>query len=352
MIAGTAARLAAGGHMGRGEARAAAAELLSGRASDGDGAAFLAALAEKGETDEELLGMLDALDAGAIRADLPGARRRSPVDVCGTGGDGGRTFNVSTAAAFICAAAGAPVAKHGNRSSRRGSWGSADVFERLGCRPDAPPGEAASDFERLGICFMFAPAFHPSMRHVARARMLAGRRTAFNLLGPLCNPAGVRRQLVGVTPGGMLERVPRLLAARGAERAAAVTSSGGADELTTDSRGLACTVSAGEDPVTEAVDPWALGLARSLPGDLAASSPGEAFAAFAGAVDGTAPRAVRETAALNAGMALAVAGLADGLADGLAAATEAVEGGAAAGLLRRFAREHGAGEALERGRPA
>ena len=339
MIAGLAARAAAGGDLAYEEAGAAVREALAG-AGAAEVAGLLGALADKGETDDELLGMLDAMMGAAVRAEAPGA-----IDVCGTGGDGLSTFNASTAAAFIAAAAGARVAKHGNRSSSGGT-GSADIFERLGCDLRAGPAEARASLERHGICFLFAQRYHPAMARVAGARRMLGRRTAFNLLGPLANPAGVSAQLVGVPDAGLLRRIPAILGRRGAERAMAVRSGNGADELETGAANEACSLGPG-GVSCEVVRPEDLGLRRSGPGEISVGGPDEAFSAFAGAVAGTARRAVVETAALNAGGALAVTGLAPSLGDGVRAALDTVKDGGAWRLLEGFVRDAGDAASLE-----
>ena len=189
--------------------------ILTGSAAPAQIAAFLLGLREKGETVDELVGAARAMRAHAVP--LPGAPPGA-VDTCGTGGDGARTFNVSTAAALVAAAAGVPVAKHGNRAMS-GSAGSADVLEALGVVIELDPAVLARCLDEVGIGFLFAPAFHPAMRHVAAVRRELGVRTLFNLLGPLANPAGVRRQVVGVGDPRLLEPLARVLAELGGERA-------------------------------------------------------------------------------------------------------------------------------------
>ena len=389
------ARLRAGGPpLARAEAAAAADEMLDGEcgagaaatadsaAQGGESAAgagdrlaadLLLAMAGRGETEGELLGFLDAVSSRVIAIDLPGPPRRfggaGAIDVCGTGGDGMRTVNVSTAAAFVAAAAGVPVAKYGNRSSSGGT-GSADIIEALGCDLGAGPGAAASAFGRLGICFMFAPAHNPAMRNVAAARRIAAARTAFNVVGPLTNPARVRRQLVGVSAPALLGTVPRLLAARGADLAVAVRSSDGMDELSSavpsdvcEARAGAGAEGGGNDPRGEAavrryrIDPSSLDLRgrRSRDGGpkasgLRAASAAESLQKFVAALDGTAGRTVQDTVELNAAAALYAGGAADSIPDGLAAARGAVESGRASGLLDAFVSLCGMPERLEEAR--
>lgn len=314
--------------------------MLSGGMPEAECADLLRSMAERGETDEELLGMLEAVDGMACRWGPAEA-----IDMCGTGGDGAGTFNVSTAASFVAAAAGCAVAKHGNRSSS-GACGSADVFEALGCDLDAGPRRAEELLSRHRICFMFAPRFHPAMKRVAGARRRAGGRTAFNLLGPLANPAGVAAQLVGVAPGFGPERMARLLAGRGAERAMAVCSQDGADELVT-SCPCSYALESGGASERGTLSPEDAGLDRCRPEELRVAGRAEALSAFAGAVDGTAPRAVWQTAAFNAGAGLFVSGAAPSVKEGVEASVEAVRSGAAAKKLDAFVADAGRPELLE-----
>ena len=332
-----------------------------GGADDDAAAALLREMACRGESEGELLGFLDAVSARVIGVDLPAPPGRfggaQAIDVCGTGGDGMRTVNVSTAAAFVAAAAGVPVAKYGNRSSSGGT-GSADVVEALGCDLWAGPGAAADAFGRLGICFMFAQAHNPAMKNVAAARRIAACRTAFNVVGPLTNPARVRRQLVGVSSQGLLETVPRLLvAARGAELAVAVRSSDGMDELSAAVPSDVCEARAadgggngrrrrrGDAEVRRyRIDPSSLDLRGRRPRrgggpgapDLRTASAAESLQKFVAAVDGTAGSAVQDTVELNAAAALYAGGAVAGIPDGLAAARGAVESGRASRLLDGF----------------
>lgn len=347
-----------GGRLTREGAAAAMRDVLSGSAPDAGIARLLGLLAERGETAGELEGMLDAMMERCVGA---GPVPDGAIDVCGTGGDGARTFNVSTAAAFVASAAGAAVAKHGNRSSSGGT-GSADMLEALGVDLGAPPGAAASDVAACGIGFMFAPVHHPAMKAAAAARRaLAGTRTALNLLGPLANPAGVRRQLVGVSSEAHLGLLPEMLARRGSERAMAVRSANGLDELCTCSAGETVTAgrvaggaadgAAGGPPRTFAirgrVDPGALGLRASELAEIVPAGPREALRMMVGAIDGTACRAAVDTAALNAGAALVVAGIAGSVGDGLERALGAISSGAASRRLDEFVGRRGRRGLLE-----
>jgi len=186
--------------------------ILSGKISDQDTANFLKNLRDKGESDVELLGMLDKMQSFSIQ--ISPKHKSTIIDVCGTGGDNLQTFNISTTAAFVIAAAGGAVAKHGNRSVS-GVSGSADIFEYFGYDLNAPPQRVTEIIEKFGIGFMFAQKFHPSMKNVAKARKMIGGRTAFNLLGPLSNPAQVKNQLIGVFSDTFLQRLVLLLKKKG-----------------------------------------------------------------------------------------------------------------------------------------
>jgi len=314
------------------EAGLAMGAIMDGEAQPSQIAGLLMALALKGERPAEMVGFARAMRQRAV----PLPRAVAPVfDTCGTGGDGASTFNVSTAAAIVVAGAGAgvKVAKHGNRavSSR---CGSADVFQALEIDLDAPPERVVDALDHVGLAFFFAPSWHPSMRHAGPTRRELGVRTAFNLLGPLTNPAGARRQLVGVSRPEHTELIARALGALGAERAWVVHGAGGLDELST----------LGHTKVSELrhgmvntfwVHPSDVGLATATPDDLAGGSAEENAAMIRELLEGGAgPR--RDVVLFNAGAALLVAGVAESLADGIRVAAETVESGRAADTLRRF----------------
>lgn len=318
-------------------------EILSGQCSDADIAEFLKSLSERGETDAELEGMLDSMMNHCVNVNL---NLDSLIDVCGTGGDGARTFNVSTSAAFIAASAGARVAKHGNRSSS-GAIGSADMFEQLGVELGSTPEQIVKMIDSHRIAFMFAPQFHPAIKNAAAARkLIAGTRTALNLLGPLANPARLKRQLVGVSSKVHLERIPSILTRRGATSVIAVRSANGLDELSTSSKGIAIIAKNGQIERIE-VSPADLRLAESEIGDLQVKDMDEALGAFVGAIDGTASRPIVETAALNAGAALVVSGIAESIKTGLELALETIRSGSSARLLEGFVKSYGKFEKLE-----
>ena len=212
-------------------------DVLSGKTTDTENADFLSNLADKGETDDELLGMLDKMQEFSLK--IEPKNTGTIIDMCGTGGDKLQTFNISTTASFVVAAAGGIVAKHGNRSSS-GISGSADIFEYFGYDLNLEPPKIAKVLEKHNICFMFAQKFHPAMRHVSAARKQLGKRTAFNLLGPLSNPAGVKNQLVGVFSIEYLDRLPLILKRKGVENIMTVRSDDGMDEFSTSSTNRVC----------------------------------------------------------------------------------------------------------------
>lgn len=337
MITDTITRLQRGLDMTKDEAGAAVEEMLSGNTGDVQNARFLSSLAVKGETDEELLGMLEMMRKFALKVTPNGAE--TAIDMCGTGGDGLGTFNISTAASFVVAAAGGKVAKHGNRSNS-GVSGSADVFEYFGYDLGMEPGLVSEILDRHGICFMFAQKFHPAMRHVAAARKAVGGRTAFNLLGPLSNPAGTKNQLVGVSSADMLERIPSILKKSGAESAMTVMAANGMDEFSTASNNSVRMLRDGT--ITKSVvDPEKVGLHRSEVCDIQAVSREDALRAFVGVLDGTAGRAMIETVALNAAGGLVVAGVSGSIGEAVEAALGVMDGGEAFALLERFVADTG-----------
>ena len=205
-------------------------DILSGNTNLQENAEFLSNLADKGETDDELLGMLDMMQELSLKIEPKNAG--TIIDMCGTGGDKLQTFNISTTASFVVAATGGVVAKHGNRSTS-GVSGSADIFEYFGYDLNQEPSKIVQILEKHKICFMFAQKFHPAMKHVGPARKQLGKRTAFNLLGPLSNPAGVKNQLIGVFSNEYLDRLPAILKRRGGENIMTVRSDDGMDEFST-----------------------------------------------------------------------------------------------------------------------
>ncbi len=323
--------LASGRDLAREQASAVLATIMAGDASDAQIAAFLIALRTKGETVDELAGM--ATTMRALATPVP-CDRDDLLDTAGTGG-GRPTFNVSTTAALIAAGAGCAVAKHGNRSST-GLSGSADVLEALGARIDLGPAAVARCIDEAGFGFMFAPAHHQATRYVVAVRKALGVRTIFNFLGPLTNPAGARRQLVGVSDPAYLERMAAALARLGCDRALLVSSEDGLDEMSTSAPTHVVEVNADaiERYVVVAAD---VGLAAhsARPPALRGGTPAENAAVTRAIVAGeTGP--ARDLAVLNAGAAIYAAGRAGSLADGVEAARTAIDDGAAQRTLESF----------------
>jgi anthranilate phosphoribosyltransferase len=290
-------------------------------------AALLVALRMKGESPAEIAGAAAAMRA---RVTVLEHSRREVVDTCGTGGDGRGTFNISTAAAFVAAAGGAPVAKHGNRSVSSRS-GSADVLAALGVDVEMGPEGAARALEETGIAFLFAPLFHPAMREVMAVRRELAVRTVFNVLGPLTNPAGARRQVVGVYEASLVPRIAQVLAELGSVHALVVHGSDGLDEITVTGATTVGEVRDGEVAVYR-VEPEELGVGRARLEDLRGGEPADNARAMERVFAGEAG-ALADVTAVNAGAALYVGGLAAGLAEGTARARELLAAGAAAAKL-------------------
>jgi anthranilate phosphoribosyltransferase len=313
------------------EAGAALREILEGAATSAQIAGFCMALRMKGETVEEMTGLVATMLQFAERVPLPASLQ--VVDTCGTGGDRMGTINVSTMAAVVVAGAGAPVCKHGNRAASSAS-GSADVLEALGVTIDLSPEAVAACVEEVGIGFCFAPRFHAALRHAGPTRRELGVPTVFNYLGPLANPAGVRRQSLGVSDPVMAERMAGVLGTNGAERALVFYGHDGMDELSTVTTS---TVLELRDGIvrTYVVDPADLGLpyadAKSLRGGDASVNAELGRRVLEGE---RGPR--RDLVLLNAAAGVVAAGLADDLAEGLEAATAAVDDGRAAEALERL----------------
>jgi len=309
---------------------AAIGTMMDGGATPAQIGAFLAGLAAKGETVDELVAAVRAMRARGVRVRAPGPL----VDLCGTGGDGLGTFNVSTAASFVAAAAGARVAKHGNRAAS-GSVGAADVVEALGVRLDLSAEKAAEAIRRFGIAFLFAPLFHPAVRHVAGPRRELGFRTVFNLTGPLCNPAGATRQLLGVFSARWLEPVARAAKELGSDHVLVVHGCDGSDEITPTGPTRAVELKDGRLRTFD-IDPSDLGVPACGTGDLAGGSLAHNAAIVRSVLDG-AKGPCADATALNAGAALYVAGVATDLADGVARARVVLDTGKAHELLDAYA---------------
>lgn len=307
-------------------------DVLSGKTDDIQNADFLSNLAEKGETDDELLGMLDKMQEFSLK--IKPKNQGKVIDVCGTGGDKLQTFNVSTAASFVVAAAGGIVAKHGNRSSSSVS-GSADIFEYFGYDLNKEPAEIADDLEKHNICFMFAQKFHPAMKHVSTARKQLGKRTAFNLLGPLSNPAGVKNQLVGVFSTEYLDRLPNILKRKGAENIMTVRSDDGTDEFSTSAINRVC-ILRNDKILMNAIDPEIVGLHKSKLEDIQIKTKEEAVKSFVDVLNGTANQAMIETTALNAAGGLIVADISQNFEEAVEIAMNTIKDGKAFKVLEKF----------------
>jgi anthranilate phosphoribosyltransferase len=318
--------LASGRDLAREQAAEVLAEIMAGNASEAQTAAVLIALRTKGETVDEIVGLAETMRrmATPVRVD-----RDDLTDTAGTGG-GRPTFNVSTTAALIAAGAGCAMAKHGNRSAT-GLSGSADLLEALGVRIDLAPDAVARCISDVGFGFMFAPAHHGATRWVVPVRKELAVRTIFNFLGPLTNPAGARRQLIGVSDPAFLDTLAGALARLGAAKALVVSSHDGLDEMSTSGRTRVVEVD-GPDLRSYEVGPEDVGLATASYGDVAGGTP-EANAEVTRRILAGEPGPRRDLAVLNAGAAIFVAGRADTLEQGVRAAEAAVDSGAAARSL-------------------
>jgi len=318
-------------------------DILSGKTTDSENALFLSNLADKGETDDELLGMLDKMNEFALKV-VP-KNQGTIIDMCGTGGDKLQTFNISTTASFVVAAAGGIVAKHGNRSSS-GVSGSADIFEYFGYDLNQDPSQIANVLEKHNICFMFAQKFHPAMKHVSAARKQIGKRTAFNLLGPLSNPAGVKNQLVGVFSIEYLDRLPLIMKRRGVENIMTVRSDDGMDEFSTSSVNRVC-ILRNDKVLMNAIDPEVVGLHKSTLSDIQIKTKEDAIKSFVGVLNNTSNQAMIETTALNAAGGLIVANIAKNFEEGVEIALKTIRDGSAYGLLENFVKDTGNYEKLK-----
>jgi anthranilate phosphoribosyltransferase len=315
-----------------GEAATAMHEVMEGRATPSQLAALLAALVMKGERPAEIVGFAQTMREHAVKLSEPVG---DVFDTCGTGGDRSGTFNISSAAAIIVAACGVRVAKHGNRSVSS-CCGSADVFEQLGVNLAAPPASVERSLREAGIAFFFAPMFHPSMKHAAQTRRDLGIRTAFNLLGPLTNPAGASRQLVGVPKPELTELMAHALRLLGTRRAWVVHGAEGIDEISI----------AGYTKVAECRDgavhtfyihPSEFGVSKGTVGELKGGD-ARVNAEIVGGVLAGQKGPARDVVLLNAGAALFVAGAVDSVRHGVRRAAEAIDSGAARRTLDTMVR--------------
>jgi anthranilate phosphoribosyltransferase len=317
------ARVLEGHDLTREEAREVMHEIMRGEATPAQMGGFLVGLRAKGETAEEIAGCAEAMREHVLPVH---PTREDVVDVVGTGGDAARTFNISTVAAIVAAAAGAAVAKHGNRAVSSAS-GSADVLEALGFELELPPERIAESIDTLGFGFMFAPAHHPAMKHAAPVRRELGTRTVFNVLGPLTNPAGARAGIFGVYSHELARTVAEALVALGARRAFVVHGAEGIDELSPAGPNHVCEIADGEIH-ERTIDPRDLGVERCPPGELgggtADENAGLAWEILEGAHGGR-----RDAVLLNAAGAIAAGGHAADLEEGLHLAAAAIDSGRA-----------------------
>jgi anthranilate phosphoribosyltransferase len=314
--------------LSREDARLAMGAVMDGEATPAQLAALLVALRMRGETVEELTGFATAMRERVLRVDAPDGT----VDTCGTGGDASGTFNISTTAALVVAAAGVPVAKHGNRAITSAS-GSSDMLDALGVVVEQTPEEAAESLREDGFAFLFAPGFHPAMRHAGPTRREIGVRTAFNLLGPLTNPAGAARQIIGVADAAAASRVADVLHALGGERAFVVHGAG-VDELPLDGSGVIYDVTRGGVERRE-VTAREAGLDAAATADLRGGSPADNAAITEALLNGE-RGARRDVVLLNAAAAFQVAGRATTLREGAELAAATIDSGAAKDLLARL----------------
>jgi anthranilate phosphoribosyltransferase len=333
-----------GGTLSTAEARGAMGAVMDGEATPAQLAALLMGLRMRGETVDELTGFATAMRERAVRVEAP----EGAIDVVGTGGDGSGTFNISTTAALVAAAAGVPVAKHGNRAitSRAGS---ADVLDALGVRIDHDAASAGAALRALGFAFMFAPNFHPAMRHAGPTRGEIGVRTAFNLLGPLTNPAETRRQLLGVGDPAAAARIAEVVARLGTDRTFVIHGDG-VDELPLDGSGVAYIV-AGDLIERHEIDAAALGFKRAATTRLSGGTAVE-NARMTEAVLRGEPGIRRDVVLLNAGAALLVAGVVEQMEEGIERAALTIDAGLAIELLTALRAERRTAEAARAATPA
>lgn len=328
------ARLEVGGNLSTEQMNQAMDLLLSDGTPDQVKAVFLQHLANKGETDDELLAMLTKMEEHGVH--IAPKCKGTIIDVCGTGGDKMHTFNISTTAAFVIASCKGIVAKHGNRSSS-GISGSADIFEYFGYDLNADAAKVTSIIEKFNIGFLFAQRFHPAMKHVSTARKMLQSRTAFNLLGPLCNPARVKNQLIGVYSEEYLERIVNILQRRGAQNIMTVHSQDGLDELSTTSKNKICFLRDGKLG-NMIIDPQKFGLRQATIKDLQISTKEEAIKSFISVLDSTASQAMIEITALNSAAGLVIGNIAKDLEEGLQMSLESIQSGNTFSHFENFVR--------------
>ncbi len=333
-------KVASGASLARAEAAAAFDRMMSGEATPSQMGGLLMALRVRGETVDEITGAVTTMRAKMLKVDAPD----DAVDVVGTGGDASGSFNISTCAAFIVAGAGVPVAKHGNRALSSKS-GAADVLSALGVKIDLTPQQVSRCITDAGIGFMFAPAHHPAMKNVGPTRVELGTRTIFNLLGPLSNPAGVKRQMVGTFSKHWIEPMAQVLKNLGSEAVWVVHGSDGLDEITTTGPTSVAALENGKVRTFE-ISPADLGLKKVSGAELRGGDADTNATSLLGVLKGK-TGALRDVAALNAAAALVVAGRAKDLKDGLALANKAIDSGEAHARLNRLVAVSSAAESVQ-----
>ena len=318
-------------------------DILNGKNNDEEIADFLRDLSNKGETDEELHAMLTKMDEFSVN--ISPRCHGNIIDVCGTGGDNLQTFNISTAASFVIAGAGGNVAKHGNRSIS-GISGSADIFEHFGFNLSSESWIVEEMIEKIGIGFMFAPTFHPAMKNVVPARKIVGKRTAFNLLGPLCNPAKVKHQMIGVFADNYIERVVKIMQRNFSETILAVRSYDGMDELSTTSKNKACLLK--DNQITEfIINPSDYNMDKGNLSDIQISTKEDAINAFVSVLNNTSNKTMKEITVLNAAGGILAGGMCEKFEEGIELASETINSGKAFEKLKQFAKENNANEKVE-----
>lgn len=322
-------KVATGATLSQEEAAHAFDKMMSGEATPSQMGAFLMALRVRGETVDEIAGAVSVMRAKMTTVDAPAGA----VDVVGTGGDAAGSYNISTCASFIVAGAGVPVAKHGNRALSSKS-GAADVLAALGVNIELRPEGIAKCIKEAGIGFMFAPSHHPAMKHVGPTRVELGTRTIFNLLGPLSNPAGVKRQMLGVFARHWVEPLAKVLATLGSEKAWVVHGSDGLDEITTTGTTHVAELANGKIRTFD-ISPADAGLKESTPNDLKGGEASHNAEALRAVLDGKAGP-FRDVAVFNAAATLIVADKADNLKDAAALAAKSIDSGAAKARLEKL----------------
>src|SRR5579885_182585 len=322
-------KAATGAALTREEAAHAFDKMMSGEATPAQMGGLLMALRVRGETVDEIAGAVATMRANMLTVEAPA----DAIDVVGTGGDGAGTYNISTCAAFIVAGAGVPVAKHGNRALSSKS-GAADALMGLGVKIDLEPAAISRCIKEAGVGFMFAPVHHPAMKHVGPTRVELGTRTIFNLLGPLSNPASVKRQMLGVFSKHWIEPVAEVLKTLGSERVWVVHGSDGLDEVTTTGPTFVAELNGGKIKTFE-VKPEDAGLSRSKPEDLKGADGAHNAAALRAVLEGK-PGPYRDIAVINAAASLVVASKANTLAEGAKLAAQSIDSGAAKARLEKL----------------